>query len=191
MSSPLSATSTPLGAGHPGQPAKRTFFMDVLEDKMPLKPLFESKHSAVVLNIDPCRPGHAMVIPKRPAVLLKDLTATEQQDLFKLMVDYQQYWREAHPELAEHTHFSIFINDGKYAGQSVPHVHIHVVPVTADKPVAVGSLRHALKPNAFKGKPSSAEYRRMLKEVNSVIKHAELHSFTHKKGYTPKFNQQI
>lgn len=86
----------------------------------------------------PVSPGHTLVIPKRHVASFFETTAQEKSDLFCLLD-----W--CHGELiARHRPdgFNIGINDGKAAGQTVTHLHIHLIPRYAgDKPDPRGGVR--------------------------------------------------
>jgi diadenosine tetraphosphate (Ap4A) HIT family hydrolase len=72
----------------------------------------------------PVSPGHTLLIPKRHAESFFDLSASERFDLLalldraKLMLD-----NEFKPQ-----GYNIGVNDGRAAGQTVPHLHVHLIP---------------------------------------------------------------
>ena len=77
------------------------------------------------MNKKPVVPGHLLVIPKRSeAVRMKDLNAEEVCDLF-LAAQLALEVTEAHFEATAST---MSVQDGKEAGQTVEHVHVHVLP---------------------------------------------------------------
>lgn len=85
---------------------------------------FESKLCLGIVNIKPIVPGHVLIIPKRVEDRVTNLTSDEYFDLFSCA-------REIGPKLEKHygAHaLNIAIQDGKASGQSVPHVHIHILP---------------------------------------------------------------
>lgn len=89
---------------------------------------YESPYSLCFVNIKPIVPGHVLVIPKRVCARFVDMTPDEVTDL----------WATVHhigPILERHYSceaLNLAIQDGKAAGQSVPHVHVHVLPRKAD-----------------------------------------------------------
>lgn len=66
----------------------------------------------------PSADGHLLVVPRRHVGHVRDLTAAELADVFALV-------HEAASGPGDHT---IGINDGPAAGQTVPHLHVHVIP---------------------------------------------------------------
>lgn len=77
-----------------------------------------------IVNLKPIVPGHVLIIPKRVCVRIADLTSEEMSDLFSVVqrvgpVIEKYYGGDA---------LNIAVQDGKAAGQSVPHVHVHILP---------------------------------------------------------------
>lgn len=76
------------------------------------------------MNIKPLLPGHVLVIPRRITPRLSDLTHAEVTDLF---LTVQRVGRMI--ERVYHaSSLNIAMQDGVDAGQSVPHVHMHIIP---------------------------------------------------------------
>ncbi|XP_028768837.1 bifunctional bis(5'-adenosyl)-triphosphatase/adenylylsulfatase FHIT [Neltuma alba] len=87
--------------------------------------VFYSTHlSYAMVNLRPLLPGHVLICPKREAKRFVDLTADETSDLWltaqKVGGQLENYHKASSLTFA--------IQDGPQAGQTVPHVHIHVVP---------------------------------------------------------------
>ena len=78
------------------------------------------------VNLKPIVPGHVLVSTKRVVPRFTELTVEETQDAWNLA---QQVGRmlEKHYQASSLT---LTIQDGPDAGQTVPHVHIHVLPRT-------------------------------------------------------------
>jgi len=68
--------------------------------------------------------GHVLVIPRREAPSLADLTDAEFEDLFRSVREVQAIVCHKCGVRASR----LRIQDGKEAGQSVPHVHVHILP---------------------------------------------------------------
>jgi diadenosine tetraphosphate (Ap4A) HIT family hydrolase len=68
-------------------------------------------------------PGHTLVIPRRHVGRVLDLTDAEYADLFSVGRAQLRRLDAAQPD-----GYTIGINDGPAAGQSVPHVHLHLIP---------------------------------------------------------------
>ncbi|KAL6304779.1 HIT-like domain-containing protein [Sparassis latifolia] len=80
--------------------------------------------SYAIVNLKPIVPGHVLVIPTRPVHRLGDLTPPE---LSSLMLSVQQVGKVIERVYGADG-LTIACQDGKAAGQSVPHVHFHLLP---------------------------------------------------------------
>lgn len=83
-----------------------------------------TQHSFALVNLKPLLPGHVLVSPRRVTPRFSDLTQAEVADLF---VTVQRVGRMVERVYGA-TSLNIAIQDGADAGQSVPHVHTHVIP---------------------------------------------------------------
>jgi len=72
----------------------------------------------------PVNPGHTLLIPKQHIVSFAELSEEEVQDLFRLALSVIE-WLESQ---YEPDGFNIGINQGAAAGQTIEHLHIHVIP---------------------------------------------------------------
>lgn len=99
----------------------------------------------VVRDAYPVSPGHTLLIPRRHVVSFFDTHDDEQADLFRLLA-------EARRELLETLRpdgFNIGINDGEAAGQTVMHLHIHLIPrYVRDRQDPRGGVRWVLPDKA-------------------------------------------
>lgn len=85
---------------------------------------YETTLSFACVNISPLVPGHVLVCPKRDVARYKNLSMDEVVDLAKSCQIVSS---------ALETHFktealTISMQDGEAAGQSVAHVHWHILP---------------------------------------------------------------
>jgi diadenosine tetraphosphate (Ap4A) HIT family hydrolase len=125
-------------------PTKRTFIEKMIQDTDAPKPLFENNHAAVILNLDPWRKGHALVVPKQAKPFYADLTPDELLAMGQLTQQYQAFWQGLPPNRGKPFHYVIQVQDGPWAAQTVPYVHQHVVPVDQSHPLPRGSMRRLL-----------------------------------------------
>ena len=86
----------------------------------------------------PVSPGHALIIPRRHVASFFELTQEEQQDLLNLADRVKRLVEERyHPD-----GYNIGINVGEAAGQSIFHVHMHLIPrYKGDVPNPRGGVR--------------------------------------------------
>lgn len=99
----------------------------------------------VIRDAFPVSPGHTLVIPKRHIGSFFDLTDDERNGLMALLAE-AKLGTEA--EFAP-AGYNIGINDGPAAGQTVPHLHIHLIPRFAgDLPDPRGGVRWVIPDKA-------------------------------------------
>ena len=86
----------------------------------------------------PVSPGHTLLIPKRHTGSFFDLSTLERDDLLALLDRAKQALdAELQPQ-----GYNIGINDGAAAGQTVPHLHVHLIPrFEGDLPDPRGGVR--------------------------------------------------
>lgn len=78
----------------------------------------------VVRDAYPVSPGHTLIIPKRHIGSFFELTSDERSALLVLLDQAQAELQRSHQPQG----YNIGINDGPAAGQTVPHLHIHLIP---------------------------------------------------------------
>ncbi len=72
----------------------------------------------------PVSNGHALIIPKRHCSNYFDLSIVEQSSCLNLMNSVKEIiTQKLHPD-----GFNIGINIDEAAGQTIPHVHVHLIP---------------------------------------------------------------
>lgn len=89
----------------------------------------------------PASPGHTLVIPKRLIPDWDRATPQEQQAILDLVTEVKQQLREQYAPDG----FNLGVNEGAAAGQTVFHLHFHVIPrYVGDVPDPRGGIRHAV-----------------------------------------------
>ena len=85
--------------------------------------------SAAIVNLRPIVPGHVLVISTRVVPHLSDLTQEEYVDLWTTVRKVQHMLGQKYfAAAATGAAFNVAVQDGRSAGQSVPHVHVHILP---------------------------------------------------------------
>jgi diadenosine tetraphosphate (Ap4A) HIT family hydrolase len=86
--------------------------------------LTENEHAVAIFDGFPISPGHVLIVPKRHVASIFESSPEEQRDLFALLTTMRK--KLFHEKKADG--FNIGINDGEAAGQTVFHLHIHLIP---------------------------------------------------------------
>ena len=87
--------------------------------------LFEGEHFYLTQDKFPVTPGHLLIIPKQHFTASFDLGETEWYDLRVVLEEARSLLRIEDNQI---TGFNIGINIGSDAGQTIPHLHVHVIP---------------------------------------------------------------
>lgn len=113
--------------------------------------LLADGHALVIRDGYPVSPGHTLVIPRRHIGSWFDTDSAERGSLMRLVDQAKaQLDREFAP-----AGYNIGINDGAAAGQTVPHLHIHLIPrYDGDREDPRGGVRWVMpeKANYWSGK---------------------------------------
>lgn len=83
-----------------------------------------TKYTFALVNLRPLVPGHVLVCSTRVTPLLSDLEEDEHDDLWRTVRTVQKVLKQQYNCDA----FNVAVQDGAGAGQSVPHVHVHILP---------------------------------------------------------------
>lgn len=101
-----------------------TVFDLLIAGSLPAHWVHQDDCCVAFMDIHPMSPGHVLVVPRRSVATLAELDADTRSHLFEVAHRVARAQRQALGSQAQH----FLINDGKAASQSVPHVHIHVIP---------------------------------------------------------------
>ena len=86
--------------------------------------ILETEMSFAIYDGFPVNEGHALIIPKRHTANYFDLSLEEQKDCIELLNRVKGIVQEKYNPAG----FNVGININEAAGQTVPHVHIHLIP---------------------------------------------------------------
>lgn len=121
-------------------------FCDIVRGGAPASLVHADAHCVAFLDIHPVRPGHALVVSRRHAVHLHELTPPERAALMEAAARIGVAQGAAGLPRGGGT---LLVNDGPAAGQHVPHVHLHVVPRARGDLLAVAGAYAARVFNRF------------------------------------------
>ena len=101
----------------------KTLFEKIIDREIPADIIFEDELSIVIKDISPQAPTHLLIIPKKVIPKLPDSTAEDQSILGHLMLVAGQIA----DQLGLDETFRLVVNNGAKAGQSVFHLHLHLL----------------------------------------------------------------
>ena len=100
-----------------------TLFERIINKEIPSEILYEDDVAFVIKDINPQAPTHLLIIPKKVIPKLSDSTIEDQEILGHLMLVAGKVAKK----LGLDETFRLVVNNGAKAGQSVFHLHIHLL----------------------------------------------------------------
>ena len=101
----------------------KTIFQKIIDREIPAKIEHEDELCVVLHDIQPQAPVHLLIVPMRALVRLSEAQASDQPLLGHLLLTANAMAKKLN--LAEG--FRLVINNGPYGGESVPHLHVHLL----------------------------------------------------------------
>jgi histidine triad (HIT) family protein len=98
-------------------------FCKIVNKEIESKIVFETDYAVAFHDVNPQAPTHVLVIPKRHIVGMDQATLEDEALLGKLLLAA----RRVADELKLAQGYRVVINSGPHAGQSVFHLHVHVL----------------------------------------------------------------
>ena len=102
----------------------QNIFARILRGELPAIKIYEDDQVLAFMDIMPQADGHTLVIPKTPAVTLLDLPA----DAAAYTIQIVQKVAQAMEKALDAKGIVLMQLSGASAGQTVPHVHFHLIP---------------------------------------------------------------
>ena len=102
----------------------------------------------------PVSRGHVLLIPRRHITTFFELNRKERNDFFELLLEVREILQDQfHPD-----GFNIGVNVGRAAGQTIMHLHVHVIPrYSGDVEHPEGGVRNII-PNLTSYPPDADRY---------------------------------
>ena len=104
-----------------------TIFSKIIKCDIPAAKVYEDELCIAINDIHPRAPVHILVIPRKPIARLVDASADDKALLGHLMWVAGEIARQKGIADA----FRLVVNNGRGAGQSVFHLHLHILGGTA------------------------------------------------------------
>jgi len=101
-----------------------TIFQKIIDREIPADIVFEDEEVLAFRDIHPQAPTHILVIPKKPIASMAVATEDDQRLLGKVMLAAAKVAKDAGLEVDG---YRLVTNIGQYGGQTVFHLHVHVL----------------------------------------------------------------
>ena len=132
-------------------------FAKILRGEAPAAKVFEDDHVLAFMDVFPQARGHTLVIPKHSTA--RNLLEAEPETLEHLILGIQRVARAVRAALKPDA-VAIMQFNGAVSGQSVFHLHFHIVPRWSGV---------ALRPHGQGGMADPAELAKLAREIAAMI----------------------
>lgn len=100
-----------------------TIFEKIIARQIPAEIIWEDDDVVAFHDVNPQAPVHVLIVPKRVVPRLTDATESDRALLGKLLL----VARDLAKKLDLSSGYRVVINSGPDAGESVPHLHVHLL----------------------------------------------------------------
>ena len=100
-----------------------TIFQKIIRREIPANIIWEDDDVLAFHDVDPKAPVHFLVVPKKKIARLAEAEKSDAALLGKLLLAA----RDVAAKLNLSNGYRVVINNGPDAGESVPHLHVHVL----------------------------------------------------------------
>jgi histidine triad (HIT) family protein len=101
-----------------------TLFERIIQGEVPAQIIYEDDQCVAIRDINPQAPTHVLLIPKKVIPRLGEATPSDESLLGHLLLTAAEVAKRE--GLAENG-YRVVVNQGWQAGESVPHLHVHVL----------------------------------------------------------------
>lgn len=103
--------------------AEKTIFKKIIDGEIPANIVYEDDLSMAFHDVNPQAPTHVLVIPRKEIPAVDDVAEEDEPLLGHLFVVIRKI--AAQLNLADG--YRVVVNNGRDAGQEVPHLHLHLL----------------------------------------------------------------
>lgn len=99
-------------------------FCKIIAGDIPVHKIYEDEKIFVFLDINPVHPGHILVLPKQHFQDMEEITT---EDLTAVISGVKKFGGLLKERMGYEA-YNVHQNNGSVAGQTVPHLHFHLIP---------------------------------------------------------------
>lgn len=104
--------------------AEKTLFEKICDKEIPASIVHEDDLCVCFRDVSPQAPVHLLLVPRKPIVRIGQAEAEDQALLGHLLLTAGQVARQ---EGFADSGYRVVINNGRDAGEAVPHLHLHIL----------------------------------------------------------------
>lgn len=102
----------------------KTIFEEIIEGKLPSEKVFENERILVIKDLHPQAPVHLLLLPKQH---WRNLQAVPKEELSTLIGEIAAVAQTLAKQFAIEENYRLLTNNGEKAGQTVFHLHFHLI----------------------------------------------------------------
>ena len=102
----------------------KTVFEKIIAREIPAQIVYEDDQVLAFRDVNPQAPTHALIVPKKPIPRLAEATTEDQEMLGGLLLKAAEVARKLGLDKGG---FRLVINNGADGGETVPHLHVHIL----------------------------------------------------------------
>lgn len=101
----------------------KTIFQKIIDREIPAQLIYEDNHVVAFNDINPQAPTHVLLVPRQALARVGEATANDKELLGHLLLTAAQLAGQ----LGLQNGYRLVINNGPDGGESVPHLHCHLL----------------------------------------------------------------
>ncbi|MGB9674945.1 MAG: HIT family protein [Nanopusillaceae archaeon] len=98
-------------------------FCKIIKKEIKAYVLYEDEYAIAILDINPVNKGHTLFIPKKHFERISKMDESYSKNFF---LSFEKFLKIYEEKVSKD--YNIIINNGKNAGQTIFHAHIHIIP---------------------------------------------------------------
>ena len=102
----------------------KTLFEKIVAREIPAQIVYEDDLVVAFSDAHPAAPTHILIVPRKPIPRLADATPDDHRVLGHLLLKAAEVADQAG---LKQSGYRLVINNGPHAGESVPHLHCHIL----------------------------------------------------------------
>jgi histidine triad (HIT) family protein len=102
----------------------KTLFQKIIDREIPAKIAHEDEQCIAIHDINPQAPVHVLIIPKKLIARVNEAAPGDQATLGHLLLTAAALARKLG---VSESGYRVVVNNGRDGGESVPHLHVHVI----------------------------------------------------------------
>src|SRR5712692_3563383 len=102
----------------------KTLFETIVAREIPAPIAYEDELVVALRDLHPAAPTHIKIVPRKPIPRLADASPDDHRVLGQLLLKAAEVGDQAG---LKQTGYRLVINNGPHAGESVPHLHCHIL----------------------------------------------------------------